>query len=65
MRNAIEANPNLTEAEAEALIERCVRVLYYRDARSLNKVSYCGWISHALCYKLTTCEDSFHVLPLS
>lgn len=28
----------LSEAEAVALIERCMRVLYYRDARSLDKI---------------------------
>ena len=39
MRAAAEANPNMTEAEAVHLIERCIRVLYYRDARSYNKAS--------------------------
>ena len=29
----------LTETEAVALIEKCMKVLYYRDARSLDKVS--------------------------
>lgn len=28
----------LTEAEAEAVLNECMKVLYYRDARSMNKV---------------------------
>jgi len=30
--------PNLSEAEAKDVLERCMRVLYYRDGRSLNKI---------------------------
>ncbi|ODO01876.1 20S proteasome subunit beta 7 [Cryptococcus wingfieldii CBS 7118] len=29
--------PKLTEAEAEKLVEDCMKVLFYRDARSINK----------------------------
>jgi 20S proteasome subunit beta 7 len=39
LRKAVEGKENtLTEAEAEKLLNDCMRVLYYRDARSLNKV---------------------------
>ena len=38
MRTAYEANPSMSEAEAQTLLERCLRVLYYRDGRSLNRV---------------------------
>ena len=38
MRTAYEANPSMSEAEAQVLLERCLRVLYYRDGRSLNRV---------------------------
>lgn len=45
LRNAVdEANARgtpLTEAEAIAVVEKCMKVLYYRDARSLDKVSIC------------------------
>lgn len=37
MRDAVEKNPNMTEAEAKDLISHCMRVLFYRDARSFNK----------------------------
>jgi len=38
LRSAYEqAQGNLTEAQAVAAIEECMRVLYYRDARSHNK----------------------------
>lgn len=37
LRDAIGKNPNMTLAEAELEIERCMKVLYYRDARSLNR----------------------------
>lgn len=39
MRKALEekAGASLSEAEAVALIDRCLKVLFYRDARSFNK----------------------------
>ncbi len=37
MRSALEQTPQLTEAQARELLVRCLRVLYYRDARSLNR----------------------------
>ncbi|XP_063952441.1 proteasome subunit beta type-4-like [Lytechinus pictus] len=37
MRDAYEKNSNMTEQEARAVIERCLKVLFYRDARSFNK----------------------------
>ena len=37
MRNAIEAKGTLTKDEAVHLLEECLKVLFYRDARSLNK----------------------------
>ena len=39
LRDAIEKNRHLSEAEAKDTLDRCLRVLYYRDARSLNRVS--------------------------
>lgn len=43
MRKAQEDAPNgqLSESEAEELLKTCMKVLFYRDARSLNKVSGC------------------------
>jgi len=32
--------PDLTEDEARAVLEDCMRVLYYRDARTINKVQF-------------------------
>lgn len=37
MREAYEKNNKMTEAEAKQLIEKCLKVLFYRDARSLNR----------------------------
>jgi len=37
IRDYKEKNPNISEAQAVALIDRCMKLLYYRDARSLNK----------------------------
>jgi 20S proteasome subunit beta 7 len=34
--------PDMTEGEARVLLEDCMRVLYYRDCRALNKVRLCG-----------------------
>lgn len=41
LRNAIDAKgTQMTEQEAAELLEQCMRVLFYRDARSLDKVQY-------------------------
>ncbi|XP_053134215.1 proteasome subunit beta type-4 [Hemicordylus capensis] len=37
MRDALEKKPNLSKKEARELIERCMKILYYRDARSFNR----------------------------
>jgi len=38
LRTAVEGREDiLTEAQAQAIIENSMRVLFYRDARSLNK----------------------------
>lgn len=43
LRNSVdESDGLLSEAQAEALIENCMKALFYRDARSLNKVR-CLW----------------------
>lgn len=39
MREVLEKKPILTKEEARSLIERCMKILYYRDARSFNRVS--------------------------
>ena len=39
LRKAIdEKGDSITEIEARNILEDCMRVLYYRDARSINKV---------------------------
>lgn len=43
MREALEKTPSLSQQAARALIERCMRILYYRDARSFNRVRGGGW----------------------
>ncbi|XP_055750253.1 proteasome subunit beta type-4-like isoform X1 [Salvelinus fontinalis] len=37
MREVVENKVEITKEEARALIERCLKVLYYRDARSYNR----------------------------
>ncbi|XP_067169522.1 proteasome subunit beta type-4 [Apteryx mantelli] len=37
MREVLEKKPSLTKEEARDLIERCMKILYYRDARSFNR----------------------------
>ena len=42
-------NPALSEAEALSLIERCLKVLYYRDCRAHDKVCVVGvGVGHVL-----------------
>ncbi|CAI5798577.1 proteasome subunit beta type-4 [Podarcis lilfordi] len=37
MREALENKPVLSKQEARSLLERCMKILYYRDARSFNR----------------------------
>lgn len=41
LRKALEDSPNgaLSEEQAEEVLKTCMKVLFYRDARSINKVS--------------------------
>lgn len=42
LRKEVEGRENeLTEEEATRIMETCMRVLYYRDARSIDKVHFC------------------------
>ncbi|EMP27969.1 Proteasome subunit beta type-4 [Chelonia mydas] len=43
MREVLEKKPVLTKDEAWDLIERCMKILYYRDARSFNRASILPW----------------------
>ena len=46
LRKAVEGNEDtLTEQDAEKIIEDCMKVLFYRDARSLNKVRLTPFMS--------------------
>lgn len=45
MREVLEKKSSLTKEEARDLIERCMKILYYRDARSFNRVS--AWLGRA------------------
>lgn len=39
MRDFLEKNNNkITEAQARDIIDRCLKVLYYRDGRAYDKV---------------------------
>lgn len=37
LRDAVDKNPQLSKDEARALVEKCMEVLFYRDARSYPK----------------------------
>uniref|UniRef100_UPI00358DF28C proteasome subunit beta type-4 isoform X2 n=1 Tax=Myxine glutinosa TaxID=7769 RepID=UPI00358DF28C len=37
MRDAYEKNPNMSKDEALTLLERCLKILYYRDSRAFNR----------------------------
>lgn len=43
MRDALEKNGGkLSQAQAMEVMEKCLKVLFYRDARSVNKVPQCA-----------------------
>lgn len=41
LRDALEKNKNLDEKQAVDVIQRCMKLLFYRDARSFDKVKLC------------------------
>lgn len=50
--------PTMTRDEARLLLERCMRVLFYRDARTINKVTSLRVISFSLCVGVATTDGS-------
>lgn len=52
MREVVENKAEISKQEARDLIERCLKVLYYRDARSYNRVRQQSNTSH---YTNTVC----------
>jgi 20S proteasome subunit beta 7 len=51
LRKSVEGRENtLTEEEALKIIENSMRVLYYRDARSINKVTHFNHPSYSDLY---------------
>ena len=38
LRDAYEKNPAMSKDEGKDLLERCLKVLFYRDCRAINKV---------------------------
>ena len=51
LRDAFEKNPNMTKDEAKNLVVDCLKVLFYRDGRSFNKVLWIG-LSRLIAVKL-------------
>lgn len=47
MREVVENKAEISKQEARDLVERCLKVLYYRDARSYNRVSSAHQPPHA------------------
>jgi 20S proteasome alpha/beta subunit len=68
LREAFEAKAGtdgkgelLTAEEAEKLLDECMKVLFYRDARSINKVSHWfqAFTSCQLCAPFSRSSSSF------
>lgn len=64
LREAYEAKagidgkgPLLTQQEAEKLIDDCMKVLFYRDARSINKVSYISYFENVSLIKANSTKS--------
>ena len=53
----------LTEAEACTILEDALRVLFYRDARSINQVLYCVTLTHRSWR--SSCSSVPHGVPNS
>lgn len=59
LREAVEGRENvLTEAEARQLLERCMKVLWYRDARSTDIIQIAKVTAGGL-----TISDPYQVQP--
>ncbi len=52
-----EWRPDMSEDDARALLEKCMRVLYYRDCRTINKVR------RLLCFVVLAPRDMFTKKP--
>ena len=50
LRDAFEKNPSMSLDQARQVVTNCLRVLFYRDARSLNKV--CSLFIHTSSFML-------------
>ena len=55
LRDAFEKDPSMSLEEARQVITKCLQVLFYRDARSLNKVC----ITFLYNVESTRCHFSF------
>jgi 20S proteasome alpha/beta subunit len=54
LRKSVEGREDtLTEEEAMKILEGCMKVLFYRDARSLNKVCFLMFVPSLLVPLLT------------
>ena len=49
-------NPNLTKDEAKKLLEDCMRVLYYRDCRTINRIQF-GTLLCVYCSRENSLND--------
>jgi len=64
LRKAVEGKEDtLTEAEARTILEDALRVLFYRDARSINQVLYCVTLTHRPWR--SSCSSVLHVVSNS
>lgn len=60
LRKAVEGKEStLTEAEAIKLLDDCMRVLFYRDARSLNKARTGNYL---FCYVFIFTNSTFRCI---
>ena len=64
LRKAVEGREDeLTEEQAREIIEQSLRVLFYRDARSLNKVSFSATYVLIDYVRLICFDRSIKLLP--
>lgn len=64
MRDALSRKPDMSEAEARAVLDQCMSVLYYRDARSWNKYEIAVVTSKGSHVDLRTASTNWNIASM-
>lgn len=65
LRDAFEKDPSMSLEEARQVITKCLQVLFYRDARSLNKYEIAVITSDGVVIEpATSAQTNWEIAPM-